>query len=204
MGDNMRQRMYGSKNDWVTLLYSRNWHNIVNQLYLKKIIWRMATSHSGLWAPQDWCSDFFTFVPTESITILHRMCSLGVWWVNKESWQREWETYWGDPQGPAKCGAQRGAMEQDGRDHEVNGMQLVGFSGGGPWAWLGDPCLAEMWWTWEHRAARDSKEGTRVWDILVQFFFFFYHICSIRKFLGQDWNHATGAAWATAVTMPDP
>ena len=25
-------------NDWVTLLYSRNWHNVVNQLYFNKKI----------------------------------------------------------------------------------------------------------------------------------------------------------------------
>jgi len=47
MGDNMRQRMYGSKNDWVTLLYSRNWHNIVNQLYLKKN--HLENGHLSFW-----------------------------------------------------------------------------------------------------------------------------------------------------------
>ena len=32
--DNMRKRMYIY--DWVTILYSRNWHNIVNQPYSNK------------------------------------------------------------------------------------------------------------------------------------------------------------------------
>ena len=31
--DNMRKGMYICVYDWVTLLYSRNWHNTVNQLY---------------------------------------------------------------------------------------------------------------------------------------------------------------------------
>ena len=31
MEDSMRKRMY----DWVTSLYSRHWHNTVDQLYLK-------------------------------------------------------------------------------------------------------------------------------------------------------------------------
>ena len=34
MENNMRKRMYMYK--WVILLYSRNWHNIVNQLYFNK------------------------------------------------------------------------------------------------------------------------------------------------------------------------
>ena len=35
MDDSMRKGMYISY-DWVTRLYSRNWHNMLNQLYSKK------------------------------------------------------------------------------------------------------------------------------------------------------------------------
>ena len=38
--DNMRKRMYVYIYDWVTLLYSRNWHNTVNQLYFDKKIFK--------------------------------------------------------------------------------------------------------------------------------------------------------------------
>ena len=34
--------------DWVTLLYSRNWHNTVNQLYFKKILKTVLSSPSRL------------------------------------------------------------------------------------------------------------------------------------------------------------
>ena len=33
MEDNMAKRMRIYMYDWVTLLYSRNWHNIAHQLY---------------------------------------------------------------------------------------------------------------------------------------------------------------------------
>ena len=36
MEDNIRKGVCVCVYDWVTLLYSRNWHNIVTQLYLKK------------------------------------------------------------------------------------------------------------------------------------------------------------------------
>ena len=36
MEDSMRKRIYIYVYDWITLLYSRNWHNIVNQLYSNK------------------------------------------------------------------------------------------------------------------------------------------------------------------------
>ena len=36
MEDNVRKGMYMYICDWITLLYSRNWHNILNQLYFNK------------------------------------------------------------------------------------------------------------------------------------------------------------------------
>ena len=36
MENNIRKGMCMCMYDWVTLLYNRNWHNIVNQLYLNK------------------------------------------------------------------------------------------------------------------------------------------------------------------------
>ena len=36
MEDNIRKRMYNVNINWVTLLYSRNWHDIVNQLQFLK------------------------------------------------------------------------------------------------------------------------------------------------------------------------
>ena len=38
MEGNMIKRMYIYMYDWVTLLCSRNWYNIVNQLYFSKNI----------------------------------------------------------------------------------------------------------------------------------------------------------------------
>ena len=32
MGNDIRKEMYIYMYDWVILLYSRNWHNVVNQL----------------------------------------------------------------------------------------------------------------------------------------------------------------------------
>ena len=36
-------------NDWVTLLYSRNWHNIVNKLYFNKIKEKKSPNATGSW-----------------------------------------------------------------------------------------------------------------------------------------------------------
>ena len=37
MEASIRKRMYIYMQDWVTLLYSRNWHDTVNKNYLNKI-----------------------------------------------------------------------------------------------------------------------------------------------------------------------
>ena len=50
MEDNGRKRIYVYMHDSVTLLYGRNWHNIVNQLYsnLQKYVQEKATLGVGI------------------------------------------------------------------------------------------------------------------------------------------------------------
>ena len=45
MEDHIRKGMYIYMDDWVTLLYSRNWHNTVNQLYFNKKFLKDKATH---------------------------------------------------------------------------------------------------------------------------------------------------------------